>query len=128
MHTHTHTCTHMHAHTHTHTHTHKNLPRIHTARDASCVECTPDELAALVSEIRDKSGLVHSHTYHLVNYKNCFVGKELVSWLIRNKGYKSEYVCGGRWVWHLCGECGYVGRWVWLWGRWVWLWVCMICV
>ena len=56
----------------------------------NCLDCTPDELAALVREIRDSSGLVSTHTYHLVSYKNTIVGRELVDWLIKAKGYKSE--------------------------------------
>ena len=55
-----------------------------------CVDCTPDELAAIVREIQD-SGLIGSHTYHLVSYKNTFVGKDLVSWLVAKKGFKSEW-------------------------------------
>ena len=77
-------------HTHTHTHTHPSHSPA-PADGGSCTEeCTPDELAALVGEIRDRSGLICSHTYHLISYKNCFVGKELVSWLVKNKGYQSK--------------------------------------
>ena len=59
--------------------------------DDNCLDCTPDELAALVREIRDSSGLIGSHTYRLVSYKNTFVGRQLVDWLIAKKGYKSNY-------------------------------------
>lgn len=71
---------------------------IHTlGGDDSCLDCTPDELAALVREIRDSSGLVGSHTYHLVSYKNTFVGRQLVDWLIQTKGYKSKFsLCSKR--------------------------------
>lgn len=47
-------------------------------------DCTPDELASLCKEIQD-SPLVKTHTYHLISYKNSFVGKELVEWLVRRK-------------------------------------------
>ena len=56
----------------------------------SCLDCTPDELAALVREIRDSSGLIGPHTYRLVSYKNTFVGSQLVDWLIKTKGVKSK--------------------------------------
>ena len=72
--------------THLHTHTHT-----HSGGDDHCLDCTPDELAALVREIRDSSGLVGSHTYHLVNYKNTFVGRQLVDWFIKTKGLKSKF-------------------------------------
>lgn len=58
--------------------------------DDACLGCTPDELAAIVREIQD-SGLICSHTYHLVSYKNTFVGRDLVTWLVEKKGYKSEW-------------------------------------
>ena len=51
----------------------------------SCLDCTPDEMAALAQEIQERSNLVKSHTYHLVKYKNSFIGRELVEWLIENK-------------------------------------------
>ncbi len=41
-------------------------------------------------EIQDKSGLIGTHTYHLVSYKNSFVGKGLVTWLVQTKGYRCE--------------------------------------
>jgi GrxC family glutaredoxin len=50
-----------------------------------CLDCTPDELAALVREIQDSS-LVKTHTYHLRGYKNTFVARNFVSWLVENKG------------------------------------------
>ena len=56
-----------------------------------CLPCTPDELASLVREIQD-SPLVKTHTYHLKGYKNTFVGRELVTWLVENKGYSGETV------------------------------------
>ena len=58
--------------------------------DDNCLDCTPDELAALVREIRDNSALIGTHTYRLVSYKNTFVGRQLVDWLIAKKGYKSK--------------------------------------
>ena len=59
--------------------------------DDNCLDCTPDELAALVREIRDNSALIGTHTYRLVSYKNTIVGHQLVDWLIAKKGYKSNY-------------------------------------
>ncbi|XP_065175504.1 uncharacterized protein LOC135805404 [Sycon ciliatum] len=43
-----------------------------------------DEYYQLVLDIR-KSGLIGDHRYHLRNYKNSFVGSELVDWLVANK-------------------------------------------
>ena len=94
---HTHTHTHIHIHTHTHS---------HTGVDDNCMDCTPDELAALVREIRDSSGLIGSHTYHLVNYKNTFVGRELVDWLIKTKGYKSKYNIKNVYGWLIAYDYG----------------------
>lgn len=48
-------------------------------------ECTPDELAATCKEIQESSRLVKSHTYHLIIYKNSFVGRELVDWMVSRK-------------------------------------------
>lgn len=72
--------------------------------DDSCLECTPDELAGLVREIRDNSGIIGSHSYHLVNYKNTFVGRDLVTWLVQNKGYRSMWkiFAWGGWDTHIC--------------------------
>ena len=50
-------------------------------------DCTPDELAALCKEIQD-SPLVKTHTYHLISYKNSFVGRELVEWLMQRKSMR----------------------------------------
>jgi hypothetical protein len=74
---------------------HTMLPPPHThlillGNDENCLDCTPDELAALVREIRDNSVLIGTHTYRLVSYKNTFVGRQLVDWLIAKKGYKSK--------------------------------------
>ncbi|XP_019850198.1 PREDICTED: uncharacterized protein LOC100634227 isoform X2 [Amphimedon queenslandica] len=52
-------------------------------------DCTPDELAALCKEIQDSS-LVKTHTYHLISYKNSFVGRELVEWLMHRKSMRRE--------------------------------------
>ena len=57
-----------------------------------CLDCTPDELASLVREIQD-SHLVKTHTYHLKGYKNSFVGNDLVSWLVEQKGLACESCC-----------------------------------
>ena len=48
-------------------------------------ECTPDELAVVCRDIQESSKLVRSHIYHLVIYKNSFVGRELVNWLVSSK-------------------------------------------
>lgn len=65
------------------------------------LECTPDELASLVREIQD-SNLVKSHTYHLISYKHTIVGRDLVTWLIENKGIttRSEAVRVGQELYH----------------------------
>ena len=52
-----------------------------------CTNCTPDELAAIIRDLRDHSGLIGSHTYHLITYRNCFIGRDLVTWLMKYKGY-----------------------------------------
>ena len=91
LHIHTYMCmlhARMHTHTRTHTHTHTTSGE---GNAEQCEECTPDELAALVREIQD-SGIIGNHTYHLVQYKNCFVGKDLVTWLMKKKNYKSMLV------------------------------------
>ena len=75
----------------THTLDHISYYNIGGGDDDNCLDCTPDELAALVREIRDNSALIGSHTYRLVSYKNTFVGRQLVDWLIAKKGYKSNY-------------------------------------
>lgn len=68
-------------------------PVPHTATNTDCLsDCTPDELAAMVREIRDQSGLIGPHTYHLVTYKNSFIGRDLVTWLVEKKGLNCE--CG----------------------------------
>lgn len=43
-----------------------------------------DDLYELILEIRS-SGLIGSHRYRLRNYKNTFVGNELVDWLVSTK-------------------------------------------
>ena len=50
-----------------------------------------DEYFQLVLDIRG-SGLIGDHRYHLRNYKNSFVGKELVDWLVANKNLSK--LCG----------------------------------
>ncbi|XP_064382280.1 uncharacterized protein LOC135331148 [Halichondria panicea] len=73
-----------------------NLELLPSQRDGAnaseCLtnDCTPDELAALVREMRDSSGLIRAHTYHLVTYKNCFIGKDFVTWLVEKKGLSSR--------------------------------------
>lgn len=47
-------------------------------------------MASLALEIREKSGLVKTHMYHLIHYKHSFVGQELVDWLMKRMGYSSE--------------------------------------
>lgn len=54
-----------------------------------CEDCTPDEFAAIIRELRDKSGLIGNHSYHLITYRNCFIGKDFVTWLMKYKGYAS---------------------------------------
>lgn len=73
----------------------------YTADTTDCLStaCTPDELAAVVREIRDNSGLIRSHTHHLVSYKNCFIGRDLVTWLVEKKGFSCEYC-----FWFLTGS------------------------
>ena len=46
--------------------------------------CVPDEYAQLVREIH-RSGLIGNHSYRLKIYKDCFVGRDLVQWLMSNK-------------------------------------------
>jgi hypothetical protein len=53
-------------------------------------ECTPDELVSICKEIQHTSQLVKSHSYHLINYKNSFVGRELVDWLVNRKSMTRE--------------------------------------
>ncbi len=71
------------------------IPPPHTAGASECLtnDCTPDELAALIREMRDSSGLIRAHTYHLVTYKNCFIGKDFVTWLVEKKGLSCK--CNG---------------------------------
>lgn len=61
-------------------------------RGDDCTDCTPDELAAIIRELRDNSGLISSHTHHLISYRNCFIGRDLVTWLMKFKGYSSKSV------------------------------------
>lgn len=56
----------------------------------SCEDCTPDELAAIIRDLRDSSGLISNHSHHLITYRNCFIGKDLVTWLVKYKGYSCE--------------------------------------
>ncbi len=65
---------------------------IAAATDCLSFACTPDELAAVVREIRDNSGLIRSHTHHLVSYKNCFIGRDLVTWLVDKKGWSCKFI------------------------------------
>ena len=53
--------------------------------------CVPDEYAAIAREIRSSSGLIGNHSYHLKVYKNCFIGKELVQWLMKTKNISELY-------------------------------------
>ena len=46
--------------------------------------CELDEYAELTKELRD-SGIVGDHWKNLKNYKNSFVGKEAVDWLVKYK-------------------------------------------
>ncbi|XP_065843089.1 uncharacterized protein [Oscarella lobularis] len=55
--------------------------------ELAALKCEPDEYAHLVREIK-QSGLVKDHKYHLRTYKNCFVGRELVNWLMKRRGGK----------------------------------------
>ena len=50
------------------------------------IDCVPDDMAALAMEIRMDSGLVGTHMYHLKTYKETLIGKELVQWLVAQKG------------------------------------------
>jgi glutaredoxin len=59
------------------------------AGSEDCLDCTPDELASLVREIQDSS-LVRTHKYHLKGYKNSFVARDLVTWLVEQKKLPSR--------------------------------------
>ena len=66
---------------------------IHLAGNAGtegCADCTPDEFAAIIHELRDNSGLIGKHSHHLITYRNCFIGRELVTWLMKYKGFTSK--------------------------------------
>ena len=80
--------------THRHTSLSFSLPPPLSAdgTDDDCMDCTPDELASLVREIQD-SKLVKTHKYHFVGYKNTFVGRDLVTWLVEEKRYSCECTC-----------------------------------
>jgi len=43
--------------------------------------CLPSPLPRLKG---DGSNLVHDRKYHLTTYKQCFIGKEFVDWLLNN--------------------------------------------
>ena len=60
-----------------------------------CEDCTPDELAAIIRELRDNSGLISSRTYHLITYRNCFIGRDFVTWLMKYKGFSSMFFNDG---------------------------------
>ncbi|XP_019618159.1 PREDICTED: uncharacterized protein LOC109465380 [Branchiostoma belcheri] len=47
--------------------------------------CEPDEYAMLVQELK-QSGLIKDRKYNLRTYRNCFVGREFVDWLVKEKG------------------------------------------
>ncbi|XP_057314241.1 uncharacterized protein LOC130655492 isoform X1 [Hydractinia symbiolongicarpus] len=47
-------------------------------------QCELDEYGELVKELRD-SGIVKEHKRNLKTYKNSFIGKEAVDWLVKNK-------------------------------------------
>ncbi|XP_062506238.1 uncharacterized protein LOC134182807 [Corticium candelabrum] len=66
------------------------------SNDLSELSCEPDEYALLVREVKN-SRLVKDHRYHLRSYKSCFVGQELVDWLVKNKNMnRSEATEMGR--------------------------------
>ena len=46
--------------------------------------CELDEYAALKKELQE-SGIVKDHRKGLTVYKNSFLGKEAVEWLVQNK-------------------------------------------
>lgn len=62
------------------------LPSQRDNASEECAGCTPDELAAIVRELRDHSGLIGAHSHHLISYRNSFIGKDLVTWLVKYKG------------------------------------------
>ncbi|XP_066914588.1 uncharacterized protein [Clytia hemisphaerica] len=51
--------------------------------------CELDEYAELTKELRD-SGIVGDHWKNLKNYKNSFVGKEAVDWLVKYKNLERK--------------------------------------
>jgi len=59
---------------------------LHTILGGITIDCVPDDMAALAMEIRMDSGLVGTHMYHLKTYKDTLIGKELVQWLVAQKG------------------------------------------
>ena len=46
--------------------------------------CELDEYAELTKQLRD-SGIVSDHKKNLKTYKNSFIGKEAVDWLVKYK-------------------------------------------
>lgn len=56
-----------------------------TTREAIDFTCELDEYAQLVQEFKE-SGLIKDRRKGLIhNYKNSFVGKEAVDWLVKTK-------------------------------------------
>ncbi len=52
----------------------------------SSVILTREEAVALAEELKSSQGIeVKDRRYRLKVYKNCFIGSELVSWLVANK-------------------------------------------
>lgn len=49
------------------------------------LRCEPDEYSQIVSELREKSGIVGNHRKGVCSLKNSFVGREAVDWLMKHK-------------------------------------------
>lgn len=47
--------------------------------------CEPDEYALLVKDLK-QSGLIKDHRSGLRTYKNSFIGKDFVKWVMQTKG------------------------------------------
>jgi len=52
--------------------------------------CELDEYAELTKELKD-SGIVRDHKKNLKTYKNSFIGKEAVDWLVKYKNLGNCY-------------------------------------
>ncbi|KAL4235616.1 hypothetical protein ACF0H5_004011 [Mactra antiquata] len=59
-------------------------PSTAVSSDIGDIECEPDEYAALVKDLR-KSGLIRDHRSVFKTYKNSFIGKEFVDWVVKTK-------------------------------------------